>query len=87
MLAAVNHDGLQAFGLLVAYGIGAALPLLTIAYGSRTLSRRLLNLRAQSASLQKIGGVMIVATSIAILLGWDVQVQLWLAPLFPSLPF
>ncbi|MGC1307378.1 MAG: hypothetical protein WA885_09125 [Phormidesmis sp.] len=25
-------------------------------------------------------------TAIAILLGWDVQIQLWLAPVFPALP-
>jgi cytochrome c biogenesis protein CcdA len=86
VLAAVNREVFSAFGLLVAYGIGASLPLLIIAYGSRRLSRRLINLRTQSATLQRVGGGMILATAIAILLGWDVQIQLWLAPLFPSLP-
>jgi cytochrome c-type biogenesis protein len=86
VLAAVNHRVTSAFGLLVAYGLGAALPLLAIAYGGRAFSRRLLNLRSHSAILQRVGGVMIVVTAIAILLGWDVQVQLWLAPLFPTLP-
>lgn len=86
VLAAVNHQVASAFGLLVAYGVGAALPLLAIAYGGRAFSRRLLNLRSHSAILQRVGGVMIMATAIAILLGWDVQVQLWLAPLFPTLP-
>lgn len=85
VLAAVNHQVAGAFGLLVAYGIGAALPLLTIAYGGRALSRRLLNLRAHTAILQRVGGMAIVGTAVAILLGWDVQIQLWLAPLFPSL--
>jgi len=86
VLAAVNHNVISAFGLLVAYGMGAALPLLAIAYGGRAFSRRLLKLRSHSATLQRAGGVMIVVTAIAILLGWDVQVQLWLAPLFPPLP-
>jgi cytochrome c-type biogenesis protein len=86
VLAAVDHQVLGAFGLLVIYGIGAALPMLTIAYGGRTLSKRLLHLRAHSQTLRRIGGVMIVVTAIAILAGWDVQVQLWLAPLFPPLP-
>lgn len=75
-----------AFGLLVAYGVGAALPMLMIAYGGRAFSRRILKLRSHSAMLQRVGGVMIVVTAIFILLGWDVQVQLWLAPLFPTLP-
>ncbi len=85
VLAAVNHQVAGAFRLLVAYGVGASLPLLALAYGGRSLSRRLLNLRSHSAALQRVGGVMILATAIAILLGWDVQVQLWLAPLFPTL--
>jgi cytochrome c-type biogenesis protein len=85
VLAAVDHQVLGAFGLLVIYGIGAALPMLAIAYGGRTLSQRLLKLRAHSQTLRRIGGVMIVVTAIAILVGWDVQVQLWLAPLFPPL--
>ncbi|MEH2067311.1 MAG: cytochrome c biogenesis CcdA family protein [Nostoc sp.] len=86
VLAAVNHQVAGAFGLLVAYGVGAGIPLLAIAYGGRVISQRLLNLRSHSAVLQQLGGVAIVATAIAIVLGWDVQVQLWLAPFFPTLP-
>ncbi|MHC5713540.1 MAG: hypothetical protein ACYTX0_15705 [Nostoc sp.] len=84
VLAAVNYQVAGAFWLLVAYGIGAGLPLLAIAYGGRVLSKGILNLRSHSAMLQRIGGVAIAATAIAILLGWDVQIQLWLAPFFPT---
>ncbi|WP_138501939.1 cytochrome c biogenesis CcdA family protein [Nostoc sp. PA-18-2419] len=86
VLAAVNHQVAGAFGLLVAYGVGAGIPLLAIAYGGRVISQRLLNLQSHSAVLQRLGGVAIVVTAIAIVLGWDVQVQLWLAPFFPTLP-
>lgn len=86
ILAAVQHQVLGAFGLLLVYGIGAALPMLAIAYGGRYFSRRLLNLRSQTEILQRAGGVMIVITAIAILLGWDVKIQLLLAPFFPPLP-
>ena len=86
ILAAVDQQTTRAFGLLVAYGLGAAIPLLATAYGGRALSQRLLNLRSHAALVQRVGGVMIVTTAIAILLGWDVQLQLWLAPLFPPLP-
>lgn len=86
VLAAVNHQVAGAFWLLVAYGVGAGLPLLAIAYSGRILSQRLLNLRRHSAALQRVGGVAIVASAIAIVLGWDVQIQLWLAPFFPSQP-
>lgn len=87
VLAAVKHQVAGAFILLVAYGVGAGLPLLAIAYGGRFLSRKLLLLRSRTALIQRIGGVMVSATAIAILLGWDVRVQLWLAPIFPPLPF
>jgi cytochrome c-type biogenesis protein len=86
VLAAVHHHVVSALRLLLAYGIGAALPLLAIAYSSRRFSHRLLSLRAHSATVQRLGGIMVAGTAIAILLGWDVQVQLWLAPLFPRLP-
>jgi cytochrome c biogenesis protein CcdA len=86
VLAAAHHQVIGAFVLLVIFGGGAALPLLAIAYGGRVCSQKLLNLRPHSAMVQRIGGAMILATAISILLGWDVQVQLWLAPLFPNLP-
>lgn len=86
VLAAVQHNALGAFVLLVLYGLGAGLPLMAIAYGGRYLSRYILKLRSSSAVLQRIGGAVVVVTAIAILLGWDVQIQLWLAPIFPALP-
>lgn len=86
VLAAVNHQAGGAFVLLLLYGSGAALPMLGLAYGGRYLSHRLLRSRAHSATLQRVGGAIVVGTAIAILLGWDVQIQLWLAPFFPSLP-
>lgn len=86
VLAAVQHNAVGAFVLLVLYGLGAGLPLILIAYGSRYVSKHLLSLRSHAMVLQKVGGVIVVATAIAILLGWDVQIQLWLAPIFPTLP-
>jgi cytochrome c-type biogenesis protein len=85
ILAAVKHQVLESLGLLLFYGLGAGLPLLAIAYAGRSMSQRLLGLRPYSLRLQKIGGVAIAATAIAILQGWDVEIQLWLAPLFPAL--
>jgi len=86
VLAAVEHDAANAFLLLLSYGLGSGIPLLAIAYGGRYLSNHFISLRSHSALLQKVGGVIVVVTAIAILLGWDVQLQLWLLPLFPALP-
>jgi cytochrome c-type biogenesis protein len=52
VLAAVDHQVIGAFRLLLVYGIGAALPLLAIAYGGRSLSHKLLKIRAHSERLQ-----------------------------------
>lgn len=85
VLAAVQHQVIGAFVLLLAYGLGAAIPLLGFAYAGRYASRSLLHLRQHSQVIQRIGGIMIALTAIAILQGWDIQIQLWLAPWFPSL--
>ncbi len=84
ILSAVQQQIVSSFVLLLVYGCGAAIPLLIIAYGGRYLSRQLLSLRSHSMRLQRIGGIMVVSTAIAILLGWDIQLQLWLAPFFPA---
>jgi cytochrome c-type biogenesis protein len=85
VLAAVKHQVAGAFWLLLFYGIGAGLPMLAIAYAGRYFSQSLQRLRPHSQKLQKLGGLIVIATAIAILQGWDIKIQLWLAPLFPSL--
>jgi cytochrome c-type biogenesis protein len=86
VLAAVQHDILGALALLTVYGLGAGIPLLAIAYTSRYLSYSWRQLSVYTQILQRIGGILMSATAIAILLGWDVEIQLWLAPWFPKLP-
>jgi cytochrome c biogenesis protein CcdA len=85
VLAAVKHQVFASFVLLSIYGLGAGLPLLVIAYAGRSVSQSILQLRSSSEQIQRIGGVILVCSAIAILLGWDIQLQLWLAPLFPSM--
>ncbi|NJM47500.1 MAG: cytochrome c biogenesis protein CcdA [Alkalinema sp. RU_4_3] len=83
LLLSINQRIGEAFLLLLIYGFGAGLPMLLLAYGGRGVSRRFLSLRAGTVRLTQVGGGLIVVTAIAILLGWDLQVQLFLAPLFP----
>ncbi len=86
VLAAVKHDILAALILLTFYGLGAGIPLLILAYTSRYLSQSWRWIIPHTAKLQRIGGILMTGTAIAILLGWDVEIQLWLLPLFPKLP-
>jgi cytochrome c-type biogenesis protein len=55
-----------------------------IAYLGRYASRSRLDLRKHSGIIQSIGGMIVALTTIAILQKWDIQIQLWLAPWFPS---
>jgi cytochrome c-type biogenesis protein len=86
VLAAVKHEVLGALALLTVYGLGAGIPLLAIAYSSRYVSNSSRRLLPYAGTFQRIGGILMAGTAIAILLGWDVEFQLWLAPLFPQLP-
>ena len=85
VLAITENQAFSAFILLLFYGFGAGIPMLLLAYSSRYFSKAFLRLRAHSQLLQRIGGLLISLTAIAIILGWDVKIQLWLAPLFPPL--
>jgi cytochrome c-type biogenesis protein len=84
ILATVDKQPLGAFGLLLVYGLGAGLPMLLLAYMGRSASQYLVKLRPYSMRLQQVGGVVIALTAIALLQGWDNNIQLWLAPLFPT---
>jgi cytochrome c-type biogenesis protein len=86
VLAAVKHQTWAAMGFLLVYAVGAGLPMLGIAYAGRSFSQSLQRLRPYSLALQRIGGILIVITALAILFGWDIRIQLFLAPLFPVLP-
>ena len=85
VLAVTENQAFSAFVLLLFYGFGAGMPMLLLAYSSRYFSKAFLRLRSHSQLLQRIGGLLISLTAIAIILGWDVKIQLWLAPLFPPL--
>jgi len=85
VLAVTENQAFSAFILLLFYGFGAGIPMLLLAYSSRYFSKAFLRLRAHSQLLQRIGGLLISLTAIAIILGWDVKIQLWLAPFFPPL--
>ena len=85
VLAATENQVFSAFILLLFFGIGAGIPMLLLAYFSRYFSQAFGQLRKHGQFLQRIGGFLISMTAIAIILGWDVKIQLWLAPFSPPL--
>jgi cytochrome c biogenesis protein CcdA len=85
-LVAIKQAILPGFVALLAYALGAGIPMLAIAYSSKNFSRKLRWLYPHMENIQRTSGVLIAASAVAILLGWDNQLQVLLAPLFPPLP-
>lgn len=85
-LVVADQELLLGFLALLAYGLGAGVPMLAFAYGSKGILQRVRGLYPHMEMIQRVSGVAIAVTAVGILLRWDVQIQLWLVPLFPPLP-
>jgi cytochrome c biogenesis protein CcdA/thiol-disulfide isomerase/thioredoxin len=72
VVAANENVGWRAILLTVAYALGAAVPMLLIALGGRTLAGRL---RARAGRLRLASGVVIGAVALAIALNADARFQ------------
>ena len=68
-LAAVDHNAAGSFGLLLCYGTGASIPMIALAYGGRRVAALTTSLQRHAERLQRIGGVLIACSAIAIVLG------------------
>jgi cytochrome c biogenesis protein CcdA/thiol-disulfide isomerase/thioredoxin len=69
-VAAQEHVGWRAILLTVAYAVGAAVPMLLIAYGGREVSTQL---RARDAQLRVISGALIGLVAIALSFNLDTR--------------
>jgi cytochrome c biogenesis protein CcdA/thiol-disulfide isomerase/thioredoxin len=68
VVAANQHVGWRAIVLTLSYALGAALPMLAIAFGGRALAARL---RAQGPRVRVVSGLVIAATAFLILFHVD----------------
>jgi len=82
-LVAVKQEVLAGFIALLCYALGAGIPMLGLAYGGKGLVGQLRGLYPYTETIQRVAGLGIAFSAVAILLGWDNQIQLLLAPLFP----
>jgi len=73
-----GHTG-QAAPLLLAYGAGAGLPMLAIAWGGWRASLRVRALSRHAGRIRQAFGVLVMATSAAVLLGRDADLAARLA--------
>ncbi len=73
-----------AVAITLAYALGTAVPLFAIMQGGRALVNRFPGFTGRLGSLQRIFGVLMLITGIAILNGWDRGFQSWMLDTFPG---
>src|SRR2546421_6250516 len=83
-LVATSSDTAWANVLLVVYAIGAALPMLAIAYGGQTVTTRVRSIARISPKLHQGFGVVVIAFAIASYFQYDTQIVAWLTAFYPT---
>lgn len=83
-LASQTKDTLTTGLLFAAYALGASIPMLAIGYGGQAILARFRKLGSHAHTINVIMGVLILATALAIFMGWDRNIQTLLLPLYPA---
>src|SRR5437660_1695051 len=83
-LVATSRDTAWASVLLVVYAIGAALPMLAIAYGGQAVTARVRSIARISPKLQQGFGVVVIGFAIASYFQYDTQIVAWLTAFYPT---
>ena len=83
-VVATSRDTAWASLLLVAYAIGAALPMLGIAYGGQAVTTHVRGVARHAARLQQAFGIIIVAFAIASYFEYDTLITAWLTTFYPN---
>ena len=83
-LVATSKNLAWAGTLLVAYAIGAAVPMLAIAYGGQAATTRVRSLARVSPRLQQGFGVVVIAFALAAYFQYDTLIVAWLTGFYPT---
>ena len=81
---ATSPDHAHGALLLLIYTIGAALPMLGVAYGGQAISTRLRHVAPYAARLQQAFGVIVIAFALSGFLQYDAIALAWLGQFFPE---
>ena len=81
---ATSTDTAWASVLLVVYAMGAAIPMLAIAYGGQAVTTRVRSIAAISPRLQQGFGAIVIAFAVASWLQSDTLIVAWLTGFYPS---
>ena len=81
---ATSPDHAHGALLLLTYTVGAALPMLLVAYGGQAVSTRLRSISPYTARLQQVFGVIVIAFALSAYLQYDAIALAWLGQFFPE---
>jgi cytochrome c biogenesis protein CcdA len=73
--------------LLLTYTVGAALPMLGVAYGGQAISTRLRRVAPYAGRLQQAFGAVVIAFALSAFLQYDAVALAWLGQFFPESHF
>ncbi len=83
-VVATSKDTAWASVLLVAYAIGAAIPMLAIAYGGQAATTRVRSIARISPKLQQGFGVVVIGFAVASYFQYDTLILAWLTGFYPN---
>ncbi len=83
-IVATTKDSAWTSLLLVVYAIGAAIPMLAIAYGGQAVTTRVRSIARISPRLQQGFGVIVIAFAIASYFQYDTLIVAWLTGFYPN---
>jgi cytochrome c biogenesis protein CcdA len=81
---ATSPDTGRASLLLLVYALGAAIPMLAIAYGGQTATARARSLAPYAPRLRQAFGMLVIAIAVVTYLQYDAQAVAWLAHFYPN---
>ncbi|QWG18915.1 cytochrome c biogenesis CcdA family protein [Bradyrhizobium sediminis] len=83
-VVATSPDTAWASLLLIVYAIGAAIPMLAIAYGGQAVTTRVRSVAMISPRLQQGFGVVVIAFAVASYFQYDTLIVSWLTAFYPN---
>ena len=83
-VVATSKDAAWASTLLVVYAIGAAIPMLAVAYGGQAVTSRVRSIARISPKLQQGFGVVVIAFAVASYFQYDTLIVAWLTAFYPQ---
>lgn len=83
-VVATSTDTAWASVLLIAYAVGAAIPMLIIAYGGQAVTARVRSLARIAPRLQQGFGAIVIAFAVATYFQYDTLAVAWLTQFYPN---